>query len=135
MRRAVAVAALLAATACAPAAARAADYRDGPVRAHVSPTEVVLGNNLIERRWDRAAFRTSALVDKRGRDHLWSAGRRDFSLAVGGIDVGSEALHVESVGVTRLDRGGLRVRMELSAPVALPGLRITRIAEAYPGVA
>ena len=62
-------------------------------------------------------------------------GRRDFSLTVAGVQVGSEALHVESVDVTELDRGGLRVRMELSAPVALPGLTITRVAEAYPGVA
>lgn len=135
MRRAVAVVALLAATAWTPATAGAADYRDGSVRAHVSPTQVVLSNNLVERRWDRTAFRTSAIVDKRGRDRVWSAGRRDFSLTVAGVQVGSETLHVESVDVTGLDRGGLRVRMELSAPVALPGLAITRIAEAYPGVA
>ncbi len=134
MRRAVAVAVLLAAIAWAPAA-RAADYRDGSVYAHVSPAEVALGNNLVERRWDRAAFRTAAIVDKRGRDRIWSAGRRDFSLTVAGVRVGSQALHVESVEVTELDRGGLRVRMALSAPVALPGLTITRVAEAYPGVA
>ncbi len=95
----------------------------------------MLGNSLVERRWDRTAFRTTALVDRRGRDRVWSAGRRDFSLTVAGVKVGSEALHVESVKVTELRRGGLRVRMELSAPVALPGLTITRIAEAYPGVA
>ena len=135
MRRAVAVVALVAATASAPGAARAADYRDGSVHASVSPTQVVLGNNLVERRWDRTAFRTTALVDRRGRDRVWSAGRRDFSLTVAGVKVGSEALHVESVNVTQLDRGGLRVRMELSAPASVPGLAITRVAEAYPGVA
>jgi hypothetical protein len=134
MCRAVAFAALLAAIAWAPAA-RAADFRDGSVRAHVSPTEVTLSNNLVERRWDRTAFRTTALVDKRGRDRVWSAGQRDFSLGVAGVDVGSESLHVRSVDVTKLERGGLHVEMKLSPPASLPGLTVTRVAEAYPGVA
>ncbi len=132
--RALILAGLLAAT-VAPTVARAAEYRNGSVYARVSPTEVVLGNSLAERRWSRAAFRTTALVDRRGQDRTWSAGRRDFSLAVAAAEVGSEVLHVESTNVTPLPRGGLRLSMELSAPVSLPGLSVTRVAEAYPGVA
>jgi hypothetical protein len=134
LRWALIVVGLLAATA-APAPARAAEYRDSSVYASVSPTQVVLGNALAERRWDRAAFRTTALVDRRGQDRVWSAGRRDFSLTVAGVNVGSELLHVTSAQVEPLPRGGLRVLMELSAPVSLPGLSVTRVAEAYPGVA
>ena len=136
LRRGVAiVVGVVAASAAVAPAAHAADYRDGSVYARVSPTQVALGNNLVERRWDRPALRTAALVDKRGSDRLWSEGRRDFALTVGGVQVGSEALQVRSVDVTELDRGGLRVSMALSAPLALPGLSITRLAEAYPGVA
>jgi Melibiase len=133
-RGALIVVGLLAAIA-APAPSEAAEYREGSVFARVSPTEVVLGNSLAERRWDRAAFRTTALVDRRGQDRTWSAGRRDFSLTVAGVEVGSEALRVDSARVTGLPRGGLRVVMELSAPISLPSLSVTRVAEAYPGVA
>jgi hypothetical protein len=42
---------------------------------------------------------------------------------------------VDSVSVTKLARRGLRVSMRLAAPLRLPGVSVTRIAEAYPGVA
>lgn len=122
------------------APAGAADVqRDGDVYARVTSSEVVLGNRLAERRWDRASFRTSALVDRRGADRRWSSGRRDFTLSLSGTEVSSEAFRVESVDVARLARGGLRVTMRLAlAPggtTGLPGLSVTRVAEAYPDVA
>ena len=52
-----------------------------------------------------------------------------------GAEVGSEVFSVDSVNVTKLARGGLRVSMRLAAPARLPGVSVTRIAEAYPGVA
>lgn len=108
------------------------DVRAGSVYADVSDTEVVLGNALAERRWSRDALRTIALVDKRGQDRQWTTGSRDFSLTVGAATVGSESLTVEDVTVIELERGGLRVRMELAG---LPGVAVTRVVEAYDGVA
>src|SRR4051812_6693725 len=114
-----------------PAAARAETVRDGSVYAEVGPASIALGNSLVERRWDRARFRTAALTDKRSR--AWSSGRRDFSLElVGGAELSSEAFHTTAARVARLPRGGLRVAMELAGP---DGLSATRVAEAYPGVA
>ena len=49
------------------------------------------------------------------------------------MELGSERFTVDSVSVTKLERGGLRVSMRLVGP--LPGLVVTRVAEAYPGVA
>src|SRR4051794_5445683 len=117
-----------------PAVARAQEVRDGSVYARITDNEVVLGNALAERRWARDGLVTEALVDKRGGDRTWSKDRRDFALDLSGrSDIGSERFTVTSVKTAKLDRGGLRVTMELTAPV--PGLTATRIAEAYPGVA
>ncbi|MFL5913708.1 MAG: alpha-galactosidase [Gaiellaceae bacterium] len=107
----------------APAAARADVY------ARVTPTSVVLGNELVERTWSRAQFETTALVDKRTR--TWSRNQPDFTLNLG-APVSSDAFHVDSASVTKLPRGGRRVSMELSG---FPGLTVTRMAEAYPGIA
>src|SRR4051795_4148374 len=116
----------------APAVARADEVRAGSVQARISPTEVVLGNSVVERRWARAPFATTALVDRRGRDRTWSTATPDFSLRLAGAEVvTSEAFTVTAVRTDRLDRGGLRVTMELSGP----GLSAERVAEAYPGVA
>ncbi len=93
----------------------------------------MLRNSVVERRWDRAAFKTIALIDRRGQGRTWSANRRDFALTlVGGAQISSESFHVTAVRVTPLRRGGLRVAMELAGPA---GLAATRTAEAYPGVA
>ena len=108
------------------------DTRAGSVYADVSDTEVVLGNSVAERRWSRDAFLTTALVDKRGKDRQWTTGSRDFSLTIGEATVGSDTLTVEDVTVTELERGGLQVRMELAG---LPGVAVTRVVEAYDGVA
>jgi hypothetical protein len=124
--------ALLALALVLPAAARAEEFRDGSVYARVDAQHVVLGNSVVERTWRRSGLVTEALVDKRGTGRTWSANRRDFALdLVGRSDLGSENLSVSDVKVTRLARGGLRVAMDLS----VPGLAITRVAEAYPGVA
>src|SRR3954451_3727385 len=50
---------------CAPAHAAAAVTRDHGVYARVTATQVVLGNSVAERRWSRAALRTTALIDTR----------------------------------------------------------------------
>src|SRR4051794_12482732 len=106
--------------------------RNGSAYARVTDTEVVLGNSVAERRWSRDALRTTALVDKRGRDRSWSTGSRDFSLAVGAATIGSEQFAVDDVAVTDLPRGGLRLTMTLSG---VPGLAATRTVEAYDGIA
>jgi hypothetical protein len=134
MRRAGAGALLAAFALWAPAAAAApADYRDGPVYARVTPIRVVLGNQFAERRWSLAPFETAALVDKRDGGRTWSQNEPDFTLQLAGLaPLGSDVFHAGSVSVTKLERGGLRIAMELSGP---PGLSATRVAEAYPGVA
>lgn len=104
----------------------------GSVYATVTGTEVVLGNDVAERRWSRAALRTTSLLDKRGTDRTWSAGSRDFSLSIGAATVGSEQFTVDGVAVRELDRGGLQVTMTLSG---VPGLSATRVVEAYDGIA
>lgn len=130
MRRA---ALLLAVALVAPAPASAAEEHDqGSVYARVTATEVVLGNAVAERRWSRASLRTTALVDKRGRDTRWPAGSRDFALTLGAAEVGSESFSVTSVRVSEPARGGLRVTMTLGG---VPGLAVTRVVEAYGGVA
>jgi len=132
------VAAALASCLLGPAPAAAQTQRDRDVYVRVTPDAVVLGNAVAERRWDRAAFRTATLTDKRAPARVWSRGQRDFTLSVAGTDLGSEAFTVARSAVERLPRGGLRVTMALapgpgsSAPL---GLTATRVAEAYPGIA
>ena len=110
--------------------------RSADVYAEVGPSEVVLGNSVAERRWSRDRLHTTLLLDKRRGGRSWGAGGRDFSLSLGGIEIGSEAFSVESASVSRLPRGGLRVTMDLGGPPGAPGgLRAVRVAEAYPGIA
>jgi len=118
-----------------PAGAVAQELRDGDVYARAGGGQLVLGNAVAERRWSTDGLRTLALVDKRRGGRVWSVGRRDFTLTVGGAEVGSELFAVESVDMQRLPRGGLRVTMELAPGPGGPALRATRIAEAYPGIA
>jgi melibiase-like protein len=129
-----ALAGLLAALAVPRAAQADTVVTAGSVYARATPTEVVLGNALAERRWSRASLVTTALVDKRDGGRTWSAGHRDFALDLAGrAELGSDRFGVTAVKVARLERGGLKVSMELASP--LPGLTATRTAEAYPGVA
>ena len=134
MRWAADAAALVALGVVASAAA-AATYRNGSVYARVDATAVTLGNPLAERRWDRAPFRTAALADLRGRGRTWSERSRDFTLKLGGADVGSESFGVSSTDVRAIARGGLRVTMTLTPMAAALPVTVTRVAEAYPGVA
>lgn len=111
---------------------RPAATRAGSVSVSVTDSEVVLGNAVAERRWSRDALRTTALIDKRGQGRRWSSGSRDFSLTTGVATIGSEQFSVDAVTVRRLDRGGLQVRMTLGG---VPGLSVTRVVEAYEGIA
>ncbi len=129
--------AALAALASAPAAL-AETTRDGDVYAELTGSEVVLGNDLVERRWTRESFETAAMVDKRDGGEAWSEGHRDFTIGLGAAELGSESFNVGDAEVERLPRGGLRLTMTLvpGPPADAAGLAtITRVAEAYPGVA
>ena len=111
---------------------------DGGVYARVSGAEVVLGNELVERRWSADPFLTTAMTDKRGAGETWSSDHRDFSLGLAAAEIGSESFTMRSAAIEHLDRGGLRVTMNLiPGPAAdLPEVvTLTRVAEAYPGVA
>src|SRR3954470_14456405 len=114
-------------------AARAEVVQDGSVTAEVTATRVTLANSVAERRWDRASVR-STIVDKRGTDRTWSKDAPDFALQIAGQQISSAATRISAATVSRLDRGGLRVTMTL-VDDTLPTLTVTRVAEAYPGVA
>jgi hypothetical protein len=115
----------------------AVEYRDRSVYATVTGTGIVLGNELVERRWSRLPFQTTALVDKRDGGRAWAETRRDFALTIAGADLGSEAFKAESAQVEKLPGGGLRVTIEaVFPPLGLgPQIRVTRVVEAYPGIA
>jgi melibiase-like protein len=114
-------------------------YRDGSVYARVGDSSIELGNGLTVRRWTRTPFRTAELTDRRVPARLWSGGSPDFALTFGALELRSDAFTVNSASVANLARGGLRVTIHLTlaaVPPGLPaGLEVTRIAEAYPGVA
>ena len=130
---AVALATLLAATGSAAADGGSLAARD--VYARFDSGRVMLGNAVVERDWSRSALRTTALIDKRRGGRRWSTDSRDFLLDVGGATIGSEDFRVASVGLERLDRGGIRVTMRLAGSGPAAGLTALRTAEAYPGVA
>jgi hypothetical protein len=106
------------------------DLSSGTVYARVRSGEIVLGNELVERTWDPAAFATTELVDKRGTPKTWSRDQPDFELTVGAAGVPSDLFSVTGVSLTD-PGGGIRATMQLSAP----GIEATRIAEAYAGIA
>jgi hypothetical protein len=112
-----------------PSAAAAQNLDD--TYARIEPTQIVLGNSLVERRWSREQLRTTALIDKRDGGVTWSRNTREFAFRVGPAEIGSDSFRVESATVTQLPRGGLRVRMAITGP-ALTGIRV---AEVYPGTA
>ena len=116
-----------------PRAEAGTEYQAGSVHALVDGEQVVLGNDLVERRWERATLVTTALEDRRaGGGATVATSHRDFTLdLVGGVELGSDAFTVDAVAVENID-GGLRVRFELTGPL---GLGVTRIVEAYEGIA
>ncbi len=123
------------AAAAPPAAADGASLTSGDVYARFDGKSVTLGNAVAERDWSRQPLRTTTLLDKRSGGRRWSADSRDFLLSVGGVQIGSEAFRVASVGLERLPRGGIRVTMRLAGSGAAAGLTAVRTAEAYPRVA
>ena len=114
-------------------AARAEVVQDGSVTAEVTATRVTLANSVAERSWDRAPVR-STIVDKRGTNRTWSKDAPDFALQIAGQEISSAAMRISAATVSHLGRGGLRVTMTL-VDDTLPTLTVTRVAEAYPGVA
>jgi Melibiase len=52
-----------------------------------------------------------------------------------GAAIGSESFRVTSVSLAKLPRGGIRATMRASGSGVAAGLTVTRVAEAYPGVA
>ena len=121
---------------CAVAGRRRRVSATAPSMREVGATEVVLGNDLVERRWSRLPFRTTALLDKRDGGRGWSGPRRDFALTLAGADLGSEQFHVEDVAVRSLPGGGPADGDRGGVPAG--GARhvwVTRVVEAYPGIA
>ena len=111
--------------------AAAQQYADADVYATVSPSEVVLGNDVVERRWQLDAFSTTAMTDKRPGGRALGA-QPDFALLLDGVRVTSDRLSAGAVEVSTLERGGLRVSFTL----ALAGIAIVRRdVEAYPRIA
>lgn len=124
--------------------------RDRDVYALVTPSEVVLGNAWVERRWSRAPFRTLSLVDRRtaprvrarrARPVPWAAPAPEFRLLLaevpspgqGGehaVAWSADRFRATRVDVTRLPRGGLRVVFTLEGP----GVEVRREVEAYPRI-
>ena len=124
------VAASLLTTLSPAAAAEPAQQTSGTTYVNVTDTEIVIGNELIERRWNRAAFATTTFFDKRSSDALSAAEGPDFSLTVGPTNVASTLFEATSVETTPLD-GGLRVSIGLEMPL----MTATRIIEVYEGIA
>jgi hypothetical protein len=112
-------------------AALAVEHRAGEVYARIGPTDIVLGNGLVERRWSRARFATTTLTDLREGGMRSAGTHRDFALRLGAVTVGSEQLTATAVSTTTLP-GGLRLRITLAG---LPGVQVTRVVEAYEGIA
>ncbi|HET7483726.1 MAG TPA: alpha-galactosidase [Actinomycetota bacterium] len=132
IRRAVSLAlAALVIAAVAPVAhaADAARYSSGSTYATVTDDGIVAGNAMIERTWDRAAFATTALVDKR-QATVTAGSAQDFSIQVGKVWVPSTAFAATGVTVTDIGNG-LRLSIELVGP----GIDATRVVEVYDGIA
>ena len=108
------------------------ELQDGDVYASTGSDGVVLGNAFVERRWQADALVTTALVDKRPGGVSIAEPHADFSLIIDAIRVGSDRMSITDVTLSKLDRGGVRVRFSLSL-AGIVGL--TRTVEAYPRVA
>jgi hypothetical protein len=102
----------------------------GSTYATVSDDSIVLGNESIERRWDRSAFGTSAFIDKRVSDGVSVAPGPDFSLQIGPTSVPSTLFTATSAEATPLP-SGMRLEIQLESPA----MNATRIIEIYEGIA
>jgi hypothetical protein len=108
------------------------DLRVGGVYASVTASSVVLGNDDVERTWDRGAFQTASLVDKRDGGRVWGEHVDDFELAASAGRLPSHLFAVTAVALAAIDHG-VRVTMSLAAPGS--ALTVERVVEAYDGVA
>ncbi len=105
-------------------------FTNGTTYATVSGTEVVVGNALVERRWQRDGFQTLSIIDKRSPGGIAAAAGPDFRLTTGAADVPSTAFDVAGATVNQI-AGGVRATLELVAP----GLEADRVIEVYEGIA
>ncbi len=110
------------------------DRQNGDVYARVADEKAILGNGLVERRWELKSFRTTHLIDQRGDEWVLGRRHRDFALGFSMFELNSDAFSVSDVRVENLPRGGLRLMMTMSPPL-LPTLTVVRSVDAYPGVA
>jgi Melibiase len=109
-------------------------YEFGSTYARVSDEGVVLGNDLVERSWERTGFSTTRMTDKRGGGKEWAAAGPDFTLDLGATELSSTSFDATGVTVEEIEghRGpGLRVRFDLTSPA----LAAERVVEIYEGVA
>ena len=105
------------------------DFSSGSAYVDVDDNQIVAGNSLIERTWDRAAFATTSFTDQR-QEAVASTGGPDFTIQLGKTWLPSTLFSVSSADVTDIGNG-LRLSIELSGP----GLDATRVVEIYDGIA
>ena len=106
------------------------DATSGTAYARVTEDSIVVGNELIERRWTRDSFGTTAFVDKRTSEGVSVGAGPDFTLKLGPATLPSTAFEATSAETTPID-GGLRVTIELEGAL----LSATRVIEVYEGIA
>lgn len=124
------VAAVFVASLVPPANAQTEAQQVGTAYAQITNDRIVLGNALVERRWQRQDFRTTQLIDKRNIDGVTGGGTRDFRLLVGTTEIGSESFDVAGAAATPIE-GGLRLTIELASPT----ITATRVVDVYEGIA
>jgi hypothetical protein len=104
---------------------------DAAVYTSVGADGIVLGNAVVERRWQRDALITTALVDKRPGGRALPGGA-DFALLLAGQRISSDLMTIEDVTLATLPRGGVGVTFSLSL---FGVISLERVTEAYPGIA
>jgi hypothetical protein len=97
----------------------AASTTCGGVYAEVDGDTVVLGNRLVHRTWNKAAFRTVEMVDE--RTGFAAGAGADFSLEIGATAIASTQLTAIDVRIEQVSSQGLAVTFVL-APIAAPPL-------------
>lgn len=112
--------------------ARAAEngIRSGSAYAVIGDNTIVVGNDLVEKKWTRDAFAATYVIDKRRPDGVSGGSGPDFALRIGAARLDSTAFQATSVDAAPID-GGLRVTISLENPA----LSATRVIEVFEGVA
>ncbi|HZQ28699.1 MAG TPA: alpha-galactosidase [Acidimicrobiales bacterium] len=108
------------------------ELRVDGVYASVTMSSVTLGNDEVERTWDRGAFQTASLVDEREGGRTWGEHVDDFELALSAGRLPSHSFSVTAVSLAPVDHG-IRVTMSLAGPGS--ALTVQRVVDAYDGVA